>query len=281
MLKKTILITGNSGYIGSNLSAKLNSKYTIIGLDLKEPKVNVNQQIYSDIRQTQSLNFKIDAVIHLAGLVKVSESMSSPVNYYNTNLIGTLNLLTALKSNCKNFIFASTGSAEYCSSPYSISKKAAEDSIIEICKSINLPYTIFRFYNIIGTCGNYLTNCDSLFYNLLRAKQRGIFTIFGNDFDTRDGTAERDYIHIEEICHAIEKAIEVPANSIENLGHGKGFTVKELVNLFKEVNDCNFDVLYGPRRIGDLDKTILSNPSAYLKTIYNIKDLVKIPTYML
>lgn len=278
---KNILITGVSGYIGSHLADRLKSKYRIIGLDLHKPKVEISDNIIGDIRQIQAWNLEIDTMIHLAALVKVNESVLNPLNYYSTNLNGTVNLLHKVKPFCKNFIFASTGSAEYCNNPYGVSKRAAEDCIREICGLSNINYTTFRFYNVIGSTGYPPTNPDGLFYNLLQAKKRGVFTAFGNDYNTRDGTAERDYVHVNEICAAIETAIENPANQIENLGHGKGHTVNEIIEIFKKVNNCEFDVLYGPRRAGDLERSVLSNPSSYLQHLYDMEDLVKIPETML
>jgi len=278
---KTILITGNSGYIGSHLTNLLNQKYNVIGLDLIPNKANVTEQLTCDIRNFSDLDFEFDAVIHLAALVKVNESVTNPIQYYATNLNGTLNLLHKIKNKTTNFIFASTGSAEYCNNPYGVSKKAAEDCVKQFCNDNNINFTTFRFYNVIGSSGFSPTNPDGLFYNLLQAKSRGVFTIFGNDYNTKDGTAVRDYVHVDEICKAIEKAINTPANKIENLGHGQGHTVKEIVTLFQKNNNCEFDVKYGPRRLGDLERSVLDNPSPYLDNIYGIEELVKIPISML
>jgi len=278
---KTILITGNSGYIGSHLTNLLNQKYNVIGLDLIPNKANVTEQLTCDIRNFPDLDLEFDAVIHLAALVKVNESVINPIQYYATNLNGTLNLLHKIKNKTTNFIFASTGSAEYCNNPYGVSKKAAEDCVKQFCNDNNVNFTTFRFYNVIGSSGFSPTNPDGLFYNLLQAKSRGVFTIFGNDYSTKDGTAVRDYVHVDEICKAIEKAINTPANKIENLGHGQGHTVKEIVTLFQKHNNCEFDVKYGARRLGDLERSVLDNPSLYLDNIYGIEELVKIPMSML
>ena len=278
---KTILITGNSGYIGSHLTNLLNQKYNVIGLDLIPNKANVTEQLICDIRNFPDLDLEFDAVIHLAALVKVNESVINPIQYYATNLNGTINLLHKIKHKTTNFIFASTGSAEYCNNPYGVSKKAAEDCVKQFCNDNNVNFTTFRFYNVIGSSGFSPTNPDGLFYNLLQAKSRGVFTIFGNDYSTKDGTAVRDYVHVDEICKAIEKAINTPANKIENLGHGQGHTVKEIVTLFQKHNNCEFDVKYGARRLGDLERSVLDNPSLYLDNIYGIEELVKIPMSML
>ena len=273
---KKILITGNSGYIGSHLCKMLNDEYELYGLDLNNPKFPLTHHRKHDIRQALPENKNtFDAVIHLAALVRVNESQSKPTDYYMTNFIGTLNVLKTVK--CKNFIFASTGAAESCNSAYGTSKRAAEDCVKEWCEFLKLPYTIFRFYNVVGSDGFEPTNPDGLMYNLLKAKDIGKFTIFGKDYiESWDGTCVRDYVHVNEICDALKTAIEKSSNRIECLGHGVGYTVKEMVSLFETVNNINIDVTYGPRREGDIPSSVLENVSPYMKNLYDIKDLLKI-----
>lgn len=273
---KKILITGNSGYIGSHLSKLLDGEYELYGMDLKNPQYPVTKQYKHDIRQNLPANkIEFDCVVHLAALVNVGESEKTPTDYYMTNFIGTLNVLHAIK--CRNFVFASTGASENCASAYGTSKRAAEDCVREWCTYKNLPYTTFRFYNVIGSDGFEPTNPDGLMYNLLKAEERGEFTIYGTDYDiSEDGTCVRDYVHVMEICDAIRTAIEQPSNKIECLGHGVGYTVKEMVNLFCKVNDVDFCINSGPRRAGDLPSSVLEDVSPYMKSIYSIEDLLKI-----
>ena len=273
---KKVLITGNSGYIGSHLSKLLDSEYELYGMDLKNPQYPIQHHRKHDIRQSLPANANtFDAVIHLAALVNVGESTQRPTDYYMTNYIGTLNVLKAVK--CKNFIFASTGAAEGCASPYGTSKRAAEDCVKEWCEYLKLPYTIFRFYNVIGSEGFEPTNQDGLMYNLFKAEERGEFTVYGNDYEqSHDGTCIRDYVHVMEICDALKQAIEKSSNQIECLGHGVGYTVKEMVNLFQVVNNVDFSIKYGPRREGDLAVSVLENVSPYMKTLYTMEDLLKI-----
>ena len=121
------------------------------------------------------------------------------------------------------------------------------------------------------------TNVDGLFYNLNKARESGEFTIYGNDYpNTVDGTCVRDYVHVEEVCHALRMAIEKPANNTECLGHGIGYTVKEMVNKFQAVNKCEFEIKYGPRRDGDIEYYVLEDVSPYMKNLYSIEDLLKI-----
>lgn len=272
---KKILITGNSGYIGSHLSQLLKDDYEIHGLDLFEPQAFVHQQYLCDIRKPFQLDEEFDACIHLAALVNVGQSEIKPIDYYITNLTGTMNVVNRIKA--KNFIFASTGAAEYCVSPYAVSKRAGEDIVREFFTSHRVnPYTIFRFYNVIGTDGYNPTNPDGLLYKLITATQSKKFVIHGNDYDTIDGTCVRDYVHVSEICNAIKLAIEKPSNAIECLGHGVGYSVKQITEIFKTVNNVDFDVEYGPRRKGDLPVSVLKTVSEYIQNYYTIEGLLRL-----
>lgn len=277
---KKVLITGCSGYIGSHLTKLLENDYEVHGLDINEPQHPVKEFNQIDINRLFTTEEEYDAVIHLAALVNVSRSERIPIQYYITNLNGTMNVLNKIKT--KNFIFASTGAAALCESAYGISKRAAEDVVKEYCTVHNpTPYSIFRFYNVIGSSGYAPTNPDGLMYNLMQSADTKEFTIFGNDYDTPDGTCIRDYTHVDEICHALKLAIEDPANGIEGLGHSKGHSVKEMVEIFKNVNQKilgadSLTVTYGPRRPGDAAVSVLKNVSKYMKNLYSIEDLLRL-----
>jgi len=221
---KKILVTGCSGYIGSHLCELLKDNYIVYGVDIVGPlSDSIAQFINYDLRTLFAFGAQpYDAVVHLAALVRVGESEQKPIQYYFTNVLGTVNVLDFVKTD--HFIFASTGAAESLNSPYAISKRAAEQIIQQICPA----YTIFRFYNVIGTDGFPPTNSDGLMYKLMEASITGKFTIYGNNYtESHDGTPIRDYVHVNEICNAIVEAIEHgPTNTIECLGHGKGYTVK-------------------------------------------------------
>ena len=273
---KKILITGCSGYIGSHLVKMLADKYEVHGLDINVPQANGLREFYQhDIRKLIDLSIEFDAVIHLAALVNVGESEKMPIQYYITNLNGTMNVINKIKT--KNFIFASTGAAQDCESAYGISKRAAEDVVREYCTQHNTKdYTTFRFYNVIGSDGFAPTNPDGLMYNLMSAKDKGEFTIFGTDYGSYDGTCVRDYVHVNEICDALCTAIEKPSNQIECLGHGVGHSVRDIVNLYKKINNVDFIVKEGPRRKGDLAVSVLDNVSPYMKELYSLEELLKI-----
>jgi UDP-glucose 4-epimerase len=275
---KKILITGSSGYIGSHLCEMLGEHYEVHGLDIVDPQVPLNEFYRCDIKRPFEVpgDIEYDAVIHLAALVNVGESEHMPIKYYITNLNGTMNVVNKIKT--KNFIFASTGAAVSCESAYGISKRAAEDVVREFCTSHRpTPYTIFRFYNVIGSTVVAPTNPDGLMYNLMKARVTGEFTVFGNDYErTGDGTCVRDYVHVNEICDALMQAIEKPSNSVESLGHGVGYTVNEIVSLFQKVNDVDINVKYGPRRKGDIDVSVLEDVSPYMRNLYTMEELLKV-----
>ena len=272
-----ILITGNSGYIGSHLTKMIkNSNIELHGLDKDNTTISVDNFLQQNIINTENWNIKeeYDCVIHLAAEVSVSESVRNPILYYQTNTIGTLNVLKNIKT--KRFIHASTGSAAPMNNPYGISKRAAEEIVNQFYQEKNIPFTIFRFYNVTGTDGIEPTNPDGLMWNLMNAQKTGTFNLFGNDYNTEDGTAVRDYTHVNEICHAVSQAIHQSTNQIENLGHGVGTTVQQMVDLYKKVNNCNFEVKICPRREGDLERSVLDNPSKFMKKMYTMEDLLEV-----
>ena len=265
---KKVLLTGSEGYIGQHLIKLLNNKFKIFKLDINS-KINP-----IDIRNKINIDDHFDVVVHLAALVSVGESVNKPYDYFLTNVEGTNNVLNL---NYNNFIFASTGAVEYASNPYSLSKKMCEYLVENFCKNNNKNYTIFRFYNVLGSDNILPTNLDGLFANLIRAEQTGIFNLYGDNYNTRDGSCIRDFIHVYEVCEAILKAIDHPSNSIECLGHGQGTSIKEAIAIYKKVNNCDFNIKIHPRRSGDIESSILKNVSPYMNKIFNIEKLFKRP----
>lgn len=282
---KNILITGSSGYIGQHLVKLLQKDYEVFGID-KKPHLNDYLKYKNFCQHDITNNWprwfgifndwpdRFDTVVHLAAMVRVNESVSRPYEYYNTNFNGTVNVLQEFQFD--NFIFASTGTAANPINPYALSKRCAEDIVKEFTGHCDSTYTTFRFYNVVGTDGVAPTNTDGLMSNLIKAKETGVFNLYGNDYNTPDGTAIRDYVHVNEICEAIKMAIETPANNLENLGHGKGHSVLEMVTTFRLVNECNFPINYCQRREGDLEYSVLDNPSSYMKSTYTLPQLLKV-----
>jgi len=272
---KKILVTGSSGYIGRHLLDVLPNFYTV-GLDRVFKSQSADKFILQNILEDKMVEGEFDAVVHLAGLVNVGDSVKNPMRYYETNVAGTLKMLEHV--DYKHFILASTGAAENSNSPYALSKRVTEDMVRQYCQLNNKDFTIFRFYNVIGSAGYDPTNMDGLMYNLIKAgMETGVFNLYGNDYDTYDGTALRDYIHVLEVCQAIKTAIELPSDgTIQNLATGSGYSVLQMIDYFKEVNNMRFEVNVLPRRSGDLARSVLGEVSPYMKELFTIQEKLKV-----
>lgn len=259
-----IVVTGAKGYIGKVLVDQLKNKE---GINVIKHDIDT-----WDIRKPYPEGFTRDVsvVIHLAGLIKVGESVKDPWSYYKTNILGTMNVMDAFPN--AKMIFASTGAAFDPQNPYAKSKIICEDMI----KAEYNKYTIFRFFNVGG---GHPTNPEGLYQATRNAMETGTFTIFGDDYDTPDGTCVRDYVHVDDIAQAMVGAIGVePAMSdYEPLGSGKSYTVKQYVDKFLEVNGPLFKVEYGPRRPGDAAATEVPFMSKYMVPMKSLEDIVRLP----
>jgi UDP-glucose 4-epimerase len=275
-----ILVTGCTGYIGSHVCKVLFERgYEVIGLDIENEQNDVSKWvtyfIHVDVRNVL-LTEKYDAIVHLAGVISVEESMKIPTYYYDTNLNGTLSMLYKI-SQGTHFIFASTAGAFEPQSPYARSKVAAEDVIKEKAKE----YTIFRFFNVAGSDGRNTQQGEST--HLIRiaaecaAGTRPHMNIYGNDYDTLDGTCVRDYIHVVDLATAIANAVrEGPKNTpYECIGSGKGYTVNQVINTMKHVTGVNFTVYDTNRRPGDPASLAIDNQYDGLTPLYNLEDMCR------
>jgi len=265
---KKVLITGHKGYIGQHLWKMITETRPDIKLYGFDITANGIENL--DIRNMFTCDTEFHTIIHLAALVRVGESVKHPTDYYETNVSGTINLLEKVRHH--NFIFASTGAATNPDSPYGFSKRITED----IVKEKAYDYTIFRFYNVIGSDGFKPTNPDGIMANLMKIPETGKFGIFGSDYNTLDGTCVREYIHVNDICAAIIKAIDEPANDIENLAYGEPRTTQQIVRTFLKVNNLNCNIEFLPRRPGDLEACYLEKPSKYMIQNYSYEEMLKI-----
>ena len=231
------------------------------------------------VRQIFSEN-KIDVVIHFAGLKAVGESCEKPILYYQNNLISTLNLLEVMKEfNCKKIVFSSSatvyGSPKVLpikedfplstTNPYGSTKLFIEYILKDLYKSDpNWSIAILRYFNPIGAHPSYLLgeNPNGIPNNLMpyivkvANKELDHLNIFGNDYDTKDGTGVRDYIHVVDLARGHIKALEkvLSTNKVDcyNLGTGTGYSVLEMVELFKKVNQVDVPYEIVERRSGDI-----------------------------
>jgi UDP-glucose 4-epimerase len=197
----------------------------------------------------------------------------NPCSYYRTNIFGTENVIDTF--NTDHFINCSTGSAfDPASSPYALSKRAAEDVVRE--KSNN--FTNLRFFNVSGNAGFF--KFDDECYHLIRkaaATANGLYNhmcIYGDDYDTKDGTCVRNYTHISDIVNSIARSVEHGAmnTDYECLGTVEGYTVKEIIDTMKSVSNTDFPVFVEKRRLGDAPISTMPTKSILFKQEKTLMD---------
>jgi UDP-glucose 4-epimerase len=296
-----ILVTGANGYVGAHTVKILHQAgHDVYGLDCKlgnDIMGYVGCLTYSDLTNDQrvaTFHLEYDTVVHLAAYISPAESMSFPLKYYHNNVYSTVNLLRHVK--CKHFVFASTGSAFDPVSPYSKSKVMCEQIIKDTCKQVGMDYTIFRFFNVAGNDGEFAQTVAPIHIMKLAAMtavgKRDQFTIFGDDYDTRDGTCVRDYVHPSDIGRAISCCLDDPANTdyeclavrrpdvefdglVKSTYDQRGYTNKEVIEIMKKTIGHDFKTVYGPRREGDAPVFVVDKVSKYFKPQNTIEDMCR------
>ena len=297
-----ILVTGGAGYIGSHLvlsllekgeavvvfdSLEVGHEETIETLkkigNLKFVKGNLKN--LEELRRLFMLN-KIDTVVHFAAYSQVAESVSNPQKYYYNNVYGTLNLLNAmLEFGVKKIVFSSTaatyGEPVYTPideshpqkpiNPYGNSKLMIETILDDYDKAYGLKSVRLRYFNVAGAdsfarIGEWHDPETHLIPNVLKADKNKVFKMFGNDYNTQDGTCIRDYINVEDLAQAHIKAIEYLNNGGEtnyfNLGTNGGTSVKEVFECCEKVKGQAIPVEVCPRRQGDPAVLVANNTKA-------------------
>lgn len=258
----------------------------ITGRDLTFVKGDILDKLCLDqIFESQ----KIDAVIHFAGLKAVGESVHKPVEYYSNNITGTLNLIESMRSHgCKNIIFSSSATVYgdpafvpiteecpkgTCTNPYGWTKWMLEQILIDVQKADpEWNVILLRYFNPIGAHPSGLLGEDpkGIPNNLVpyiaqvaigKLKE---LSVFGNDYDTPDGTGVRDYIHVCDLArghvNAIRKFADNEGVSIYNLGTGHGYSVLQVVKAFSKACGKEIPYVIKPRRAGDI-ATCYCDPS--------------------
>ena len=274
-----VLVTGASGYIGSHVCRLLKQNgHTVIGWDTEihgeTNDVKAFCDEYYDVDVTgQYVGGVYDAVVHLAGRSVVPQSLLEPTEYYRVNVMGTANLLNNVTTD--HILFASTSSAWEMASPYARSKVAAEDVIKEKASG----YTIFRFFNVSGTDGvNRQLGAPTHLIRVAAMVAAGKIPdlkVFGTDYDTRDGTCIRDYIHIVDLASAIVNAVERgPANTpYECLGSNVGYSVREVIKTMEKVTNKQLNITEAPRRAGDAVASVVDKLSKLVTLTKSIEDM--------
>jgi len=240
-------------------------------------------------------DYHFDVVMHFAASIIVPESVSNPLKYYMNNTLNTTNLIqSAIKNDVKQFIFSSTAAVygeptnlqkngideDYPTNPinpYGMSKLMSERILQDCAKAhTSFKYIIFRYFNVAGADIYYKNNILSPRIgqsspnatHLIKVAsecatyKRAKMEIFGSDYDTKDGSGVRDYIHVDDLAQAHIQAIEYlneNSSDIFNIGYGKGYSVKEVIAAMEEVAKTKFDVRQGKRRLGDPAILIANN----------------------
>ena len=232
---------------------------------------------------------RFDAVIHFAGLKAVGESVHKPLEYYRNNLDSTLTLCETMRRHgCKRIVFSSSATVygvpdevplredmfcKGCTNPYGWTKFMIEEILKGACRADPaLSVVLLRYFNpigahesgLIGENPNGIPNNLMPYITQVAIGRREKLTVFGNDYDTPDGTGVRDYIHVVDLAEghlcAIQYAHAHTGCEIFNLGTGHGVSVLEMVHTFSEVNNVPVPYVIGPRRAGDL-ATVYADPS--------------------
>jgi len=286
-LKNTILVTGGAGYIGSQ-NCKSLAKNNLIPITYdnfsegNEYAVKWGPYVNADINDLDRLDqtikkYKPKAIMHFAANALIAESMKNPKKYYENNVIGTLNLLNVcLKNNIKYFIFSSScaiyGQPQYTPmdekhpknpiNTYGKSKYMVEEILKDYGRAFDLKYVSLRYFNASGADLNAEIGEDrkqeTHLIPLAIDTAMGIhpyLNVFGTNFKTKDKTAIRDYIHIEDLAEAHQKALnyllETNKSLTVNLGSEKGFSVLEVIREIETKTKTKIKIKPCPRREGD------------------------------
>lgn len=290
-----ILVTGGAGYIGSHTVINLlNDHQDIVIFDsLERGHIEIIQALKSigkiefiqgDLKNIQDIesvfqNYKIDAVIHFAAFIVVNESVEEPSKYYRNNVVGTLNLLdTMIKYNVKKIIFSSTcavyGNPNYVPldevhsknpiNPYGASKLMIERFLTDYETAYGLKSIILRYFNVAGCdsqtrIGEWHEPETHLIPCILQSvfESNKTFKIFGNDYNTIDGTCIRDYVNVEDLAEAHKLALHYlnkeNKSDVFNLGTEQGTSVKKIFEICEAVLNKKINVQIVERRAGDAE----------------------------
>lgn len=290
-----VLVTGGAGYIGSFMTRKLKEDshevvildnlsnghieavkdFRLEKLDLVDEKQKLDELFISE---------KFDAVIHMASFIQMGESFTNPSKYYHNNVLGFLNLVDVMvKNNCKKIILSSSAGVygnpiklpieendpKNPLNPYGETKYIMERILDDYDLAYGLKYVSFRYFNaagaaLDGSIGEAHLNESHLIPNIIsKVLKNEEVEIFGNDYDTSDGTCIRDYIHVLDLVEAHAMGLKVleegKKSNIYNIGIGKGYSNKEVIKMVEKIGNLKVNVKFGSRRDGDADSLYASN----------------------
>ncbi len=320
-----ILLTGGAGYIASHTAVLLlNNGYDVVALDnlsnsspeslnrvekitgKKVPLIIGDATRYEDLEKVFN-EYKIDSVVHFAGLKAVGESVQKPLEYYKNNLDSTLTLCDVMrKHNCFNLVFSSSATVYGtiqtmpleetfplgCTNPYGWTKFMSEQILRDLAVSDErFHIVLLRYFNpvgahesgLIGEDPNGIPNNLMPFISQVACKKLDHLNIFGNDYPTKDGTGVRDYIHVMDLANghlkALEYAVDHKGADVFNIGTGEGYSVLDMVHAFEKVNDIKVPYQIAPRRPGDI-ATCYADPKKasellHFKATHTLEDMCR------
>ncbi|ABM61547.1 UDP-glucose 4-epimerase GalE [Halorhodospira halophila] len=298
----TILVTGGAGYIGSHMVRRLLADgYEVVALDnlstghrwaVPEECLEVGDLQDRDALSTLFQRYRFSAVVHFAASSLVGESEERPLEYHENNVGGTLNLLRAcLELGTTRLIFSSSAAVYGAPSespipesvapapinPYGVSKMVCERMLADVSVGTSLRFVSLRYFNAagadpkgrLGECHEPETHLIPRLLQVVSGRSAG-FTLYGDDYPTPDGTCIRDYIHVEDLveAHVIALAhLEAGGESRTfNCGYGRGYSVREVIEVARAVTGHPLPVDVGPRRPGDPSQ-LVADGSALRETL--------------
>lgn len=296
-----ILVVGGAGYIGSHMVKRLGQLgckvVTLDNLSSGHRNAVLNGEfIHGDISDRGLLDqlfaaYSFDAVMHFASFIQVSESTREPMKYYENNLVNTINLLNAMQAGgVLKFIFSSTaavfGEPQYIPideihpkmpiNPYGRTKLMVEQVLADYRQAYGLESVCLRYFNAAGAdpdgqLGERHEPETHLIPLVLQvaAGRRLHISVFGDDYDTPDGTCIRDYIHVGDLCEAhwlsLQSLMSGQGSQSYNLGNGDGFSVREVVDTARKATGRDIVMLHEPRREGDPARLVADSSLARSK----------------
>lgn len=310
-----ILVVGGAGYIGSHAVKELVKSNDIIVYDNLETghKEFIDKKavfIQGDLADIEKLNkifndYNIDAVMHFANYALVGESVKYPDKYFNNNVVNGLNLLNSMiKNNVKKIIFSSScaiygipneipileSSKLNPINPYGETKLMFERILRYFDTAYGLKSISLRYFNVAGASLDLSigekhedeTHLIPLIFDTILGKRNNL-KIFGDDYDTYDGTCIRDFVHVLDIAKAHSMALEYLNENMQtksyNIGIGQGYSVKEVIDLCKEITGKEIKVIVDKKREGD-PPVLVANPEKFKKEVgwkeeFYINDMIK------